>query len=134
MVLEALVDTTGKEGVGKEEDIGEYIIHHVQNSSEWNFFGLHIHLPQFEPVNILGLTVDFSITNHVVMIWLAGIFLLLLFGLSFRKRKMVPTGLAALLEMLVLFIRDDIAIANMGEKDGRKFTPLLRKTFCHALR
>jgi len=126
MTIKTLLDSTDEE---QQENIGEYIIHHVQNSDEWNFFGLHIHLPQFEPINVLGITIDLSITNHVIMLWFASIFLLLAFGLSFRKRKLVPTGFAALLEMLVMFIRNDVAIANMGEKDGRKFTPLLSTFF-----
>ena len=38
-------------------------------------------------------------------------------------------GIAAVLELFVLFIRDEIAIPNIGEKDGRKFTPLLCTMF-----
>jgi len=114
---------------GQKEDIGSYIIHHVQNSSEWNVFGLKVHLPQFEPIQIFGINVDLSITNHVVMIWIAALFLVLLFGLSFSKRRLVPKGITALLEMLLLFVRDEIAIANLGAKDGRKFTPLLATFF-----
>ncbi len=114
---------------GQNEDIGSYIIHHVQNSSEWNVFGVKIHLPQFEPIQIFGINIDLSITNHVVMIWIASLFLVLLFGLSFSKRRLVPKGITALLEMLLLFVRDEIAIANLGEKDGRKFTPLLATFF-----
>jgi len=112
-----------------EENIGQYIIHHVQNSNEWNIFGIHVQLPQFEPFYIWGMQIDLSITNHVVMIWIAALLLLLLFGLSFRRRKLVPTGFAAILEMLVIFIRDEIVIANLGEKDGRKFTPLIGTFF-----
>lgn len=40
----------------------------------------------------------------------------------------VPTGLAAFVEMIVLFIRDEIAEANIGH-DGRRFTPLLCSFF-----
>jgi F-type H+-transporting ATPase subunit a len=112
-----------------DEDIGQYIIHHVQNSNEWNFFGFHIKLPQFEPFDIFGISVDMSITNHVVMIWIAAFMLLLLFGFSFRRKKLVPTGFAAMLEMLVIFIRNEIAIANLGEKDGKRFTPLIGTFF-----
>lgn len=130
MITKTLLEGTDE---AQKEDIGGYIIHHVSNSNEWNIFGWHLHLPQFEPVNFLGITIDLSITQHVVMLWVASIFLLLAFGLSFRKRKLVPTGFAALLEMLVLFIRDDVAIANMGEKDGRKFTPLLCTFFFFVL-
>jgi F-type H+-transporting ATPase subunit a len=114
---------------GHEENIGEFIVHHVQNSNEWNVFGYHVHLPQFEPVNIFGITFDFSITNHVVMLWIASLILILLFGLSFRKRPLVPKGFAAILEMIVMFLRDEIAIANLGEKDGKKFTPLIATFF-----
>ena len=71
---------------GQEENVGEFIVHHVTNSNEWNVFGYHIHLPQFEPITILGIQIDLSITNHVVMIWIAAIFLILAFGISFRKR------------------------------------------------
>ena len=126
MVAQALLDTAEE---GQKEDIGQYIIHHVQNSNEWNIFGYHLHLPQFEPINVLGLTIDLSITNHVVMIWIASLFLILAFSLSFSKRKLVPTGFGAILEMLVLFIRDEVAVANLGEKDGKKFTPLLGTFF-----
>jgi F-type H+-transporting ATPase subunit a len=127
-----LFSLTGLRSVAEEEhteNVGEFIVHHVQNSHEWNVFGYHIHLPQFEPVNILGVTVDFSITNHVVMLWIASLFLILLFWFSFRKRSLVPKGFASVLEMLVLFLRDEIAIANLGEKDGKKFTPLVATFF-----
>lgn len=130
MVLSALVNNADQ---GQKEDIGEYIIHHVQNSAEWNIFGYHLHLPQFEPISIFGLTIDMSITNHVVMIWVASLFLILAFWLSFSKRKLVPTGFGAILEMLVLFIRDEVAVANLGKKDGRKFTPLLGTFFFFVL-
>ena len=40
----------------------------------------------------------------------------------------VPTGLAAVVETMVLFVRDDIAEKNIGH-DGRRFTPLLLSFF-----
>jgi F0F1-type ATP synthase membrane subunit a len=133
LLLSALTSSSAGGTEPKEENVGEFIIHHVQNSKEWNILGYHLQLPQFEPVNILGMQIDFSISNHVVMIWIAALFLLLTFGLSFRKRPLVPKGMASLLEMLVLFIRDEIAIPNLGEKDGRKFTPLIGTFFFFVL-
>jgi F-type H+-transporting ATPase subunit a len=114
---------------GHEENVGEFIMHHVQNSNEWNIFGWHVHLPQIEPVNFLGITIDFSITNHVIMLWVAALFLILLLKFAFRKGKLVPTGFASILEILILFVRDEVAIANLGEEDGRKFTPLIATFF-----
>jgi F-type H+-transporting ATPase subunit a len=118
---------------GQEENVGEFIVHHVTNSNEWNVFGYHLHLPQFEPISVLGIQFDFSITNHVVMIWLAAIFLILAFGISFRKRPLVPKGFASILEMLILFVRDEIAIPNLGREDGKKFTPLIGTFFFFVL-
>jgi F-type H+-transporting ATPase subunit a len=118
---------------GQEENVGEFIVHHVTNSNEWNVFGYHVHLPQFEPINILGIQIDLSITNHVVMIWIAAIFLILAFGVSFRKRPLVPKGFASILEMLILFVRDEIAVPNLGMEDGKKFTPLIGTFFFFVL-
>jgi F-type H+-transporting ATPase subunit a len=118
---------------GQEENVGEFIVHHVTNSNEWNIFGYHLPLPQFEPITVLGIQIDFSITNHVVMIWLAALFLILAFGISFRKRPLVPRGFASILEMLILFIRDEIAIPNLGQEDGKKFTPLIGTFFFFVL-
>ncbi|HHE64680.1 MAG TPA: ATP synthase F0 subunit A, partial [Bacteroidetes bacterium] len=95
----------------------------------WNVLGYHINLPHFKPIHILGIELDFSITNHVVMIWAASIILILLFRFLYRREQIIPKGIAAVLELFVLFIRDEIAIPNIGEKDGRKFTPLLCTMF-----
>lgn len=109
----------------KNENIGSWIQHHLQNSSEWHLPGIHIHLPHFEPLNVFGIPIDLSITNHVVMLFIAGVVLITLFRFFYNPRKITPTGFANILELIVIFIRDEIAISNMGEKEGRRFTPLL---------
>ena len=42
---------------------------------------------------------------------------------------MAPKGLAGFLEPLVIFVRDDIAIPNIGEKKYAKFMPYLLTVF-----
>ncbi len=112
------------------EGLGGFLRHHMQNSHEWNlpFIG-HVHLPSFEPFTILGMQVDMSITLHLVMLWVASLIVVLMFWWSYRKPRPVPRGLATILESLVLFVRDDIAIPNMGEKNGKKMTPYLATLF-----
>lgn len=125
---EAVADTTAQHG----ESIGTWITHHLQNSPEWHplpFHSTHIHLPHFHSFHFLGMDINLSITNHVLMLWIAAIIVLLLFGLSLKPAKKVQTGFGALLEMLVIFIRDEVAIANMGEKEGRRFTTYLVTAF-----
>ncbi len=126
MMFAFLTEVTETE---KEEGLGDFIIHHIQNSNEWNVFGYHLHLPQFKPIHVLGMEIDLSITNHVLMMWIASLILISLFYFLFRKRKLVPTGMANVLESMVLFVRDEIAIPNMGAKAGKKFTPLLATMF-----
>ena len=115
--------------VAQEEDIGKAIMDHVTNSDEWHLPFLHIHLPHFEPVNILGITIDFSISNHLVMLWVAALIMILLFVWGYNKKKMIPTGITAFLEILVIFVRDEIAVPNLGEKLGKLLTPLILNFF-----
>jgi F-type H+-transporting ATPase subunit a len=118
---------------GNEENVGAYIIHHVQNSHEWNLFGYHLNLPQFKPLSLFGMSIDLSITNHVVMMWIAALILIILFKFSFKKDRLVATGFGALLESLVLFVRNDIVIASLGEQQGRRFMPLIGTFFLFIL-
>ncbi len=125
----APADTAAAQG----ENIGRWIEHHLQNSNEWHLPGLHLHLPHFEPLQLFGMTIDLSITNHVIMLWIAGLLIIALFRLTYNPKSKTPRGFGALLEMLVIFIRDEVAISNMGEKQGRRFTPLLVTFFIFIL-
>jgi len=72
--------------------------------------------------------VDLTITNHVLMMWITSLILLLAFGLSFRRKKLVPSGLANALEAAVVYIRDDVIIPNMGHH-GMMYAPYLLTAF-----
>ncbi len=75
---------------------------------------------------------DFSITKGVVMIFLTGLLMFLLFkGLatSYAKNGSIPKGIGRFFEPIVLYIRDDIAIANIGEKRYKKYMPFLLTVF-----
>lgn len=62
--------------------------------------------------------IDLSITKSVLMILIASLLMLLIFGSMARnyKKSLVPTGAAKLFEPLIIFIRDDIAKPNIGPK------------------
>ncbi|MCK5814857.1 MAG: F0F1 ATP synthase subunit A [Flavobacteriaceae bacterium] len=81
------------------------------------------------PTNVKPL--DFSITKSVVMIFITGVLMLLLFGglaKSFGKGP-IATGAGRFFEPVVLYIRDDIAIPNIGEKKYKKYMPYLLTVF-----
>jgi len=74
---------------------------------------------------------DLSITKSVLIILLTSIFMLLLFtGMAKSyKKSQVPTGAARFLEPLVIFVRDEIAIPNIGHKYKRFIGYLLTVFF-----
>jgi F-type H+-transporting ATPase subunit a len=131
-LLLSLVENTEKAEHEKEAGIGEHIMHHIKDAHTMEFppFG-EIHLPQFPPINIGGFEIDISITKHTVVMWFVGVVMILLFGLIARsyRKSIVPGRFANAFEVLILFIRDQVAIPNMGEKLGRAFTPYLLTLF-----
>ncbi|SHI50811.1 F0F1 ATP synthase subunit A [Pseudozobellia thermophila] len=74
---------------------------------------------------------DFSITKSVLGILLVGLLMLWAFSSLAKqyKTKKVPTGFGRVLEPLVIYVRDEIAKPNIGEKKYRKFTGYLLTVF-----
>ena len=75
--------------------------------------------------------IDFSITKNVLMTLLICALIFFLFtGLSKSYKKgPIPSGFGRLLEPLVLFIRDDIAIPNIGETHYKRYMSYLLTIF-----
>jgi F-type H+-transporting ATPase subunit a len=75
---------------------------------------------------------DFSITQNVAGMWMTGIILLIVFfsvSGSYKKRVgKAPKGLQSFMEPLILFIRDDVALPNIGVK-YKAYMPLLLTIF-----
>jgi len=108
-------------------DAGKTIIEHVSNS------GLDhplLHLP-----TIAG--VDFSVTKHVLMLWLVSAFVCILLSWTVRRyskqAQAVPSGFANALEFLVEWIRDSIVLPNVGRKWVNTWAPLLLTFFVFIL-
>ena len=107
------------------------IIGHILDSSyiELPFVDFHhllageVSLPSLELFGI-----DFSITRHVVIMWVASLLLIVLMLRAFRKPRTVPSGLANFFEAIVLFLRDEVVLPIMGE-DGKKYLPFLLTLF-----
>ena len=79
-----------------------------------------------------GKFIDFSITKNVTGILVSIIILLLVFitiSKSYKKNNGVPKGIAGFLEPVILFIRDEVALPNLGSKKTSKFLPLLLTVF-----
>ena len=75
---------------------------------------------------------DFSITKSVFMIMVVSILLFWIFSSlakSYAKNKSIPKGVGRFFEPIVLYVRDDIAIPNIGEEKYRFYMPYLLTVF-----
>ncbi len=103
-----------------------WMMHHVLDARELDFspFGV-VHLPE---IHLFG--IDLSITKHVVFMWLAVIILILIFSAVAKsyKKSIVPKGLANFVEILVVFVRDEIVKPTIGS-GYEKFLPYLLTVF-----
>ena len=107
---------------------GDMILEHILNSQslEVPFVG-HVQLPT---LHLFGW--DLPITKHVVMMWVVALFLLAVGLLAARVHRQSPGKVGHLIEMAILFIRDEIALPNIGEH-GARFVPYLLTTFLFIL-
>jgi F-type H+-transporting ATPase subunit a len=121
-------------------DIGGMIFEHTADAHalELPFVG-HVALPQWAPVHVGGMTIDLSPTKHVVFLLLAAFLVWLTMWLAGRALERqrtrgsgAPKGMASAIEAMVLFVRDDVAIANIGH-NGKKFAPYIQTLFWFVL-
>lgn len=111
----------GAEGGGS---VGAMILDHILDAHSLHLPWGHVHLPEIELFGI-----DLSITKHVVMMWVAAGLLIIGLALTTRRRGLVPRGLANLFESVVVFIRNDIAVPNIGSREAGRFLPFLLTIF-----
>ena len=114
-------------GAGEAFNAGEVIIEHVSNSSLDHPI---LHLPHVGGI-------DFSVTKHVMMLWLVAGFLFLVITVATRRylkqERRIPTGFMAALEWLVQAIRDSIVLPNVGARFVNVWTPLILTLFVFIL-
>jgi F-type H+-transporting ATPase subunit a len=108
---------------GEAFDAGKVIIEHVSNSPLDHPL---IHLPK------LG-GIDFSVTKHVLMLWIVATALFVVVTWTVRRfvrqERPVPMGLMNALEAVVEFVRDTMVEPTVGHKWVRTWTPLILTLF-----
>jgi len=116
-------------------DVGEMVLHHTADGCEIEIYKWVYHIPGCH----VRYPFDLSLgpTRHVVFMLLAAALVFLTMWVAARSiartgSGKAPTGFAGAVEGLVLWVRDDIAIANIGH-DGAKFAPLIITLFFFVL-
>jgi F-type H+-transporting ATPase subunit a len=119
-------EVTHTENEGKF-DIIEKVVDH--NYVDFYFLG-KLPLPKFPPVHIGGLTIDFSVTKSLFMMILSSAILVLVLmrAVSINTKNKVPRGVGNFIEVIIVFIRDEIVIPNMG-KEGVVMLPFFLTVF-----
>ena len=125
----SIIENVGADSVKAVEGSGgdsSWILHHALDSNTLSFEPfITIPLPHIE---IFG--IDLSITKHLVYMWFAAI---LLFFILWKVAKVykstrVPKGFSSMIEVIIVFIRDDVAKPSI-QAGYERFVPYLLTAF-----
>ncbi|MCK9409453.1 MAG: F0F1 ATP synthase subunit A [Bacteriovoracaceae bacterium] len=119
---------------GGDENLFTQLLHHIYDSKYLEIPFYHNPDPNKHGFELMQFEkwygIDFSITKHVFFMWLASAVLILVLSWVARKnlKNRVPKGFGNLVEVFVVFVRDEIVLPNMG-KGGLKYLPYLLTNF-----
>ena len=85
--------------------------------------------PSTDPFTLFPSNNQLIFSKQSIMMLLASAIIILLFIIGYKKDRKVQSGIGNLLEVFVVFIRDAVVYPNMGEKQGRRFLPLILTFF-----
>lgn len=118
-----VASSIGKSGQSVLEQVGPNIIHHVSNSDISHPI---IHFPK-----LFG--IDFSVTKHVLMLWLVGIIVAIAVIVPVQKylksNGKKKSRWMIMIEYISEFIRNAIAVPNVGSNWVMTWTPLFLTLF-----
>jgi len=96
----------------------------------FGFFSVDLSPLSVPPIHIGGLEIDVSITKHVVFLFVAAALTVVTMWLAARaahrleQGEKAPEGLLNAMEAFYLYLRDEVAMANIG-RGGERFVPLV---------
>lgn len=121
-------------------DHKDFITPHITDSHTLDYPCFHTgyvceyELPRWDPIHIGRFALDISPTRHVVMLWIAALLCILFTTLALRahnrrtREGKAPSGFGNGLEALVLWLRNEVVLPNVGSH-GNGFVPYLLTLF-----
>ncbi len=97
-------------------------------------FACHVELPRWDPIHLGPLTLDLSPTKHVVFLLIAATLCVLTLIVGARvlgrheRSRTAPRGFANGIEAMVLYLRNEVVIPNVGPH-GDRFVPFVLTLF-----
>ncbi|MCL7976238.1 MAG: F0F1 ATP synthase subunit A [marine benthic group bacterium] len=123
-----------EEGAHAEEWGTDAMMHHIVDSHELEFGSIKVALPRVPPIQIGNFEIDMSPTKHVVFLWLATLLTILTVWIAARRATRTqeegeaPKGMLNAFETFYVYLRDDVALANIGH-GGEKYVPYVVTLF-----
>jgi len=106
---------------GGPGNLSDFILHHIVNGHQW-----HV-LPSVEWA-VIELPAPLSL--HVAMLLIGAVFTFLLARTAVRRVGHLAAGpVGSMVEVLLLYIRDEVARPNIGKHDADKWVPFLATCF-----
>ncbi len=120
----------------------DFITPHISNSDKLDLpslsmkdnFTQEVQLPHWAPIHLGPVELDLSPTRHLVMLLLAASIVALVMTLAARSvsrsaaEGKPPTGFANAIEAMVLYVRNEVILPNVGHH-GEAFVPFLLTIF-----
>jgi F-type H+-transporting ATPase subunit a len=118
----------------------DFITPHISDSHTLDYpclktgFVCEYELPRWNPIHIGRFALDISPTRHVVMLWVAATLCVLTTLLALRahnrrtREGKAPSGFGNGLEALVLYLRNEVILPNVGPH-GNGYVPFLLTLF-----
>ena len=123
-----------------DQQVVDFITPHISDAHTLDYpclktgFVCEYDLPHWSPIHIGRFALDISPTRHVVMLWVAAALCIIttLLALRAHNRKTregkAPSGFGNGLEALVLYLRNEVIIPNVG-LHGNAYVPYLLTLF-----
>ena len=138
-IAQVRVGPTGEhlvEGQGENERTPpvDFITPHITDSHSLETPFGEVELPRWPPVPVGSVTIDLSPTKHVVMLLIAALLCVIILvptaaaHVRHTREQGAPKGWAAGIEAVVLYLRNEVILPNVGHH-GNKYVPFALTLF-----
>jgi F-type H+-transporting ATPase subunit a len=110
------------------ENLKDFVFHHIGNSDVWHPILPYISIPL--PVGMEAFGINVGISLHVLMILITALLMIALFTLAGKRKNLAPVSrFGHLIEAMVIFIRDELVVPNVGKKEAPGWLPFFLTLF-----
>ena len=122
------------------DQAAQYAKDHVIDSDklvEKNIFDFEILTTLTEKASAFGLPIDFAISKHVFLLFFVSFItvgtIVTLVQSYISHKKNIPNKFMSMIEMMVVYLREDVLKTTIGNKEHRDWAPLIYTIFFFVL-